>query len=70
MFSENGLALLATRLGVSDAKARQIGGRILRLGAARGGIEPASPEFAAIAKDAGTTPQQLGAALDAAKKAG
>lgn len=70
MFSGRGLALLATRLGVSDAKARQIAGQILKLTAAKGGIEPASPEFAAIAKDTGTTPRQLGAALDAVKKAG
>jgi hypothetical protein len=57
---------LATRLGVSTSAA----GRALKqLGAlsVKGGVDPASPAFAAIARSLGVSPAQLAAAWDAVR---
>jgi hypothetical protein len=59
---------LASRLGISTAAAQHA---VSQLGALseRGGVDPTSPAFAAIARDLGVTPARLAAALDAIKQA-
>jgi hypothetical protein len=59
-------AALASRLGVSTSAAQRALNQLGALG--RGGVDPASPAFAAIARDLGVRPAQLAAALDAAKQ--
>jgi hypothetical protein len=57
---------LASQLGVSASAAQHT---IAQLGAmGRGGIDPTSPAFAAIAHDLGVSPARLAAALVAAKQ--
>jgi hypothetical protein len=59
-------AALATRLGISTSAAQHV---IAQLGAlGRGGVDPASAAFAAIARDLGVSPARLAAALTAAKQ--
>ena len=58
---------LATQLGVSHDAAQRALSRLEAL--SRGGVDPASPAFAAIARDLGVSATRLAAALDAAKQA-
>ena len=59
-------AALATRLGISASAAQHV---IAQLGAlGRGGVDPASAAFAAIARDLGVSPARLASALVAAKQ--
>lgn len=59
-------AALATRLGISTSAAQHV---IAQLGAlGRGGVDPASAAFAAIARDLGVSPARLAGALAAAKQ--
>jgi hypothetical protein len=59
-------AALATRLGISTSAAQHV---IAQLGAlGRGGVDPASAAFAAIARDLGVSPARLAGALTAAKQ--
>jgi hypothetical protein len=60
------VAALAARLGVSHSAAQHA---FSQLDALNGGVDPASPAFAAIARDLGVSPGQLAAALPAAKQA-
>ena len=60
------VSALATQLGVSHAAAQHVLGQLEELG--RGGIDPASPAFAAIAHQLGVSPDRLVAALRAAKQ--
>jgi hypothetical protein len=59
--------VLASRLGVSTSAAHRALGRV---GALSGnhGVDPASPAFAAIARDLGVSPAKLIAALGAVKQ--
>ena len=59
-------AALASHLGVSTSAAQRALDQLQALG--RGGVDPSSPAFAAIARDLGVSPAQLAAALDAAKQ--
>ena len=61
------VAALASQLGVSHSAAQSAMNQIESLD--RGGVDPASPAFAAIAHGLGVTPTRLAAALDAAKQA-
>jgi len=58
-------AALASKLGVSTSAAQRALDQIEAL--SRGGIDPASPAFAAVAHDLGVSPDRLDAALAAAK---
>jgi hypothetical protein len=59
-------AALATRLGISPSAAQHV---IAQLGAlGRGGVDPNSAGFAAIARDAGVSPARLASALTEAKQ--
>jgi predicted DNA binding protein len=60
------VAALAARLGVSRSAAQRALNQVEALG--REGIDPASPAFAAIARDLGVSPAQLTDALRAAKQ--
>jgi len=60
------VAALASQLGVSNSAAQSALNQIIELG--RGGIDSASPAFAAIAHDLGVSPAQLTAALRTAKQ--
>jgi hypothetical protein len=62
------VAALATRLGVSHSAAQRAFNQLDAL-SGQGGVDPASPAFAAIAHDLGVSPAQLAAALVAAKQA-
>ena len=57
---------LATQLGVSHSAAQRA---FNQLDALSGGVDSASPAFAAIARDLGVSPAQLTAALGVAKQA-
>jgi hypothetical protein len=57
---------LASRLGVSASAAQRAVNQLEALG--RGGVDPASPAFAAIARDLGVSPARLAAALTAIKQ--
>jgi hypothetical protein len=61
-------AALASTLGVSIPAAQSA---LQRIGAlsGKGGIDPKSADFAAIAHDAGVSPERLAAALDEVKRA-
>ena len=59
-------AALATRLGISTSAAQHVIAQLSALG--RGGVDPASAAFAAIARDLGVSPARLAAALTAAKQ--
>lgn len=61
------VAVLASRLGISRSAAHRAMHRISAL-SGRGGMDPASPAFAAIAHDLGVSPVKLAAALDAVKQ--
>ena len=61
-------AALASQLGVSQSAAQQALTHLEALG--RGDVDPASPAFAAIARDLGVSAARLAAALDAAKQSG
>jgi hypothetical protein len=56
---------LASQLSVSVSVAQHAIAQLEALG--RGGIDPSSPAFAAIAHGLGVGPARLGTALDAAK---
>jgi len=58
----------ATRLGVSTSAAGPALKQIAALSSKNGGVDPASPAFAAIAHDLGVSPAQLAAAWDAVKQ--
>jgi hypothetical protein len=58
----------ATRLGVSTSAAGPALKQIAVLDLKNGGVDPASPAFAAIAHDLGVSPAQLAAAWDAVKQ--
>ena len=60
------VSALAAQLGVSQSAAQRAFDQLDALG--RGGIDPASPAFAAIAHDLGVSPDRLVAALQAAKQ--
>jgi len=60
------VAALATQLGISDSAAQHLLNQLAELG--RGGVDPGSPAFAALAHGLGVTPAQLATALDTAKK--
>jgi hypothetical protein len=60
------VSALATQLGVSQGAAQRAFNHLDALG--RGGIDPASPPFAAIAHDLGVSPDRLAAALAAVKQ--
>ncbi|MEV8032051.1 hypothetical protein [Streptomyces sp. NPDC086182] len=60
---------VAARLGVSPASARQAVKELFALADRHGGVDPRSPEFAAIAKRLGVTPAQFEKALSATKQA-
>jgi hypothetical protein len=62
------VAALASQLGVSHSAAQRAFSQIDALSAGNG-VDPASPAFAAIARELGVTPTRLAAALDAAKQA-
>jgi hypothetical protein len=66
--SPEAVAVLATRLGVSEAEARSALLQISELGRAHG-IDPASPAFAAIARHLGVSPTSLASALPLVKQA-
>jgi hypothetical protein len=59
-------AALASQLGVSTSAAQRAVNQLDALG--EGGVDPASPAFAAIARDLGVSPARLAAALKAAKQ--
>ena len=59
---------LATQLGISHGAAQRAFSRLDAL-SGTGGIDSASPAFAAIARDLGVSATRLAAALDAAKQA-
>jgi hypothetical protein len=59
-------AALASHLGVSTSAAQRALNQLQALG--RGGVDPSSPAFAAIARGLGASAAQLAAALDAAKQ--
>jgi hypothetical protein len=59
---------LATQLGVSHSAAQRAFNQLDAL-SGPGGVDPASPAFAAIAHDLGVSPDRLAAALAAAKQA-
>lgn len=61
------VAALAARLGVSTSAARHA---LQQIGALSGkdGVDPASTAFAAIARQLGVSPAQLGGALDGVKE--
>jgi hypothetical protein len=58
---------LATRLGVSTSAAGRAFKQIYAL-SSKNGVDPASPAFAAIARDLGVSPAQLAAAWDAVRQ--
>jgi hypothetical protein len=60
------VAALASRLGVATSAAQHAMQRIQALGPY--GVDPASPAFAAIARDLGVSPARLAAALRAVKE--
>jgi len=60
------VSALAAQLGVSNAAAQRAFNQLDALG--RGGIDPASPAFAAIARELGVSPVRLAAALQAVKQ--
>ncbi|MEU0430988.1 hypothetical protein ABZ153_04970 [Streptomyces sp. NPDC006290] len=60
---------ISARLGVSPASARRAVKELFALADRRGGVDPRSPEFAAIAKRLGVTPGQFDKALSATKQA-
>jgi hypothetical protein len=60
------VSVLAAQLGVSRSAAQRALSQIQVLG--RGGIDPASPAFAAIARELGVSTARLAAALDAVKQ--
>ena len=60
------VSALAAQLGVSHSAAQRAFNQLAGLG--RGGINPASPAFAAIARQLGVQPDRLVAALQAAKQ--
>jgi hypothetical protein len=62
------VAALATQLGVSHSAAQRAFNQLDAL-SGPGGVDPASPAFAAIARGLGVSPAQLAAALRAAKQA-
>ena len=62
------VAALATQLGVSHSAAQRVFNQLDAV-SGTGGVDPASPAFAAIAHDLGVSPAQLAAALGAAKRA-
>ena len=62
------VAALATQLGVSHSAAQRAFDQLDALSGA-GGVDPASPAFAAIARDLGVSATRLAAALGAAKQA-
>jgi hypothetical protein len=62
------VAALASQLGVSHSAAQAAMNQLNAL-SDRNGVDPASPAFAAIARNLGVTPTRLAAALDAAKQA-
>jgi hypothetical protein len=62
------VAALATQLGVSHSAAQRAFARLDAL-SGTGGVDPASPAFAAIAHDLGVSAARLAAALDVAKQA-
>ena len=59
------VAALASQLGVSHSAAQ----RAFDALSGTGGVDPASPAFAAIAHDLGVSPAQLAAGLGSAKQA-
>jgi hypothetical protein len=61
-------SVLAARLGVSITSAQHALKEIGGLANQDGGVDPASPAFAAIARELGVTPAQLATALDAVKQ--
>jgi hypothetical protein len=58
--AERLVTALATQLGISDSAAQHVLNQLEDLG--RGGVDPGSPAFAAIARSLGVTPAQLAAA--------
>ena len=62
------VAALASQLGVSHSAAQRAFNHLDAL-SGTGGVDPASPAFAAIAHDLGVSPAQLAAGLGAAKQA-
>jgi hypothetical protein len=62
------VSALATQLGVSHGAAQRAFSRLDAL-SGPGGVDPASPAFAAIAHDLGVSATRLAAALDGAKQA-
>ena len=58
--------VLASRLGVSTSAARRAVSQLVALG--QGGVDPANPAFATIARDLGVSPARLASALVAAKQ--
>jgi len=62
------VAALATQLGVSHSAAQRAFNQLDAL-SGTGGVDPASPAFAAIAHDLGVSAARLAAALGAAKQA-
>ena len=61
------VAALAAQLGVSHSAAQRAFNQLDAL-SGQGGVDPASPAFAAIAHDLGVSPAQLSGALRAAKQ--
>jgi hypothetical protein len=61
------VAALATQLGVSHSAAQRVFTQLDAL-SGTGGVDPASPAFAAIAHHLGVSAARLTAALDAAKQ--
>ena len=62
------VAALSTQLGVSHRAAQHAFNQLDAI-SGQGGVDPASPAFAAIAHDLGVSPARLAAALVAAKQA-
>ena len=60
------VSALANKLGVSKNAAQRALQQLETLG--RGGVDPGTPGFAALAHSLGVSPNQLAAGLDAAKR--
>jgi len=57
----------ATRLGVSTSAGGRAFKQVAALSSKNGRVDPASPAFAAIARDLGVSPARLAAAWNAVK---
>ncbi|HEY2044893.1 MAG TPA: hypothetical protein VGH11_19615 [Jatrophihabitans sp.] len=66
--SPDAVALLAGRLHITSSAAHAALVQLGRLSQAKGGVDPGSAAFTAVASGLGTSPQELAAALDGVKQ--